>query len=572
MTGAGSSGKKMEASEGKSTMQPSPFDDILYTNAVPSDADCQRIHDLLVGPQKEAAALAQEVVRVQSLLDELITKRDQLNAFIDAHLALVSPVRRLPDDVVREIFVAALPSDRNAIMSEDEAPLLLSHISQGWRNLALSTPRLWSTLHIVTPPVSSLQSYIPKLHQINGAVVTWLSRSGTLPVSISLISPLLHSPRGASEEDISALVEAARSASITLIQTLIEFCTRWRSIWFRISDDSYLTPLAALSVSDVPKLSSVGMTMVSGETDWNSMSFLGTPSLRAVSLREGAHTSPISWDALTHLSFHFLGVTLSFDDMLAMLRHCINLEVLNLTVSNNQTHDQMHAQPCQMAHLWRLSLMNAGGNNFITNFLHQLSAPNLRILEFHGPFDSVNPSPLLTLISSSDGLEHLRLSVYDITVDFLIEMLQRAPALRELALASEPVLPLPPGSWRHIPDDRLLSLLDPTLCPRLQRLTLLQFDALSDDALLAFVQTRTDPSLDRCARLSRVNVNFLRAQQVDIIPSLQQSIADGLEIRLDYAPPAASPTYSVAEERQTRDQWGSIAPLWDIDQARRYYE
>ncbi|KAJ7500352.1 hypothetical protein B0H11DRAFT_2276007 [Mycena galericulata] len=501
MTGAKSIGKTIEASKGKSTMQPSPFDDILYTNAVPSDADCQRIHDLLVGPQKEAAALVQEVVRVQSLLDELISKRDQLYTFIDAHLALVSPVRRLPDDVVREIFVAALPSDQNAIMSEKEAPLLLSHISQGWRNVALSTPRLWSTLHLVNPPVRSLHSYIPKLHQINSAVATWLSRSGTLPVLISFIAPLLYPPRGASEEEISALVEAARSASFTLIQTLIEFCTRWISIRFNVPDDSYLTPLAALSVNDVPKLSSVGMNMVNGETGWNSMSFLGTPSLRAVSLRDGAHTSPIRWDALAHLSIQFMGITLSFDETLAILRHCTNLETLHLTINHHQAHGQTHTRPCHLAHLWRLSLIG-----------------------FHGPFDSASPSPLLTLISSSDGLEHLRLSVHNITVDSLIEMLQKAPALRELALAAEPVSPPPPnfGPWRPTPDDRLLSLLDSTLCPRLQQVTLLQFNALSDDALLAFVQTRTDPSLARCARLSRVIAHFSRARQVDIIPSLQQ--------------------------------------------------
>ncbi|KAJ7447123.1 hypothetical protein B0H11DRAFT_2290284 [Mycena galericulata] len=572
MTGAKSIGKKIEASEGKSTMQPSPFDDILYTNAVPSDAECQRIHDLLVGPQKKAAVLAQEVVRVQSLLDELTAKRDQLNAFIDAHLALVSPVRRLPDDVVREIFVAALPSDRNAIMSEEEAPLLLSHISQGWRNLALSTPRLWSTLHIVTPPVSSVQSHIPKLHQINGAVVTWLSRSGTLPVSISFIAPRPYLSRGASEDEISALPEATRSASFTLIQTLIEFCTRWRSIRFKMPDDSYLTPLAALSVSDVPKLSSIEMNMGGGDADWASMSFLGTPSLRAVSLGGGAHTSPTSWDTLAHLSIRFMGVTLSLDETLSMLRHCTNLETLHLTSSHNQPHGQTHAQPCHLAQLWRLSLISVGN----ISFLQQLSAPNLRILEFHGPFDSASPSPLLTLISSSDRLEHLRLSVHNITVDSLIEMLQKAPALGELALVADPILPPPPhfGPWgpTGTPDGRLLSLLDSTLCPRLQQLTLLQFNALSDDALLAFVQTRTDPSLDRCARLSRVNAHFARARQVDIIPSLQQSIADGLEIRLDYAAQShASPLYSVVEDRQPYDQWDSMAPLWDIDNARVFY-
>ncbi|KAJ7500306.1 hypothetical protein B0H11DRAFT_804904 [Mycena galericulata] len=548
-------------------MDASPFADILYTNSVPSDSECQRIFDFLAGPRMEAAHLTQEIERLQSLLEELAKKRDHLNHFIDSHLALVSPARRLPDDVVREIFVAALPSDRNAIMSEEEAPLLLSHISQSWRNLALSTPRLWTTLHIVIPAASSLQFYIPKLHQINGAVETWLSRSRSLPVSISFIGPR---PFGVSDEEISTSKEADRSASFILIQTLVQFCTRWRSIWFSTFDDSYLTPLAALSINDVPKLSFVAMetmNMDSGETDWKSMLFLGTPSLRAVCLRflDGARTSPINWDALARLSIHYIGETL------AMLRHCTNLETLNLTIGQNQAYGQTHAQPCHMAHLWRLSLTNAGGSGNV-GFLQQLSAPKLRILEFQGPFDS--PSPLLSLISLSDGLEHLRLRVFDISVGTLIEMLQKAPTLRELALAAEPVSPPPPGSWTpHTPDDRLLSLLDSTICPRLQQLTLLQSRALSDDALLAFVQTRTDPNMDCSARLSQVNVHFLRAQQVDIIPSLQQSIANGLEIRLDYTAQSRAPssTYSVAEARQPHDQWDSMARMWDIDQTRMLY-
>ncbi|KAJ7500309.1 hypothetical protein B0H11DRAFT_804917 [Mycena galericulata] len=521
----------------------------------------------------ESAHLTQEINRLQSLLEELTKRRDHLNHFIDSHLALVSPARRLPDDVVREIFVAALPSDRNAIMSEEEAPLLLSHISQGWRNLALSTPRLWSNLHIVTPPVHSLQSYVPKLHEINGAVVTWLSRSGTLPVSISFVARRQRPPRNASDEQISTLQESTRSASATLIQTLIQFCARWQSIRFMNGSD--LTPLAALSISDVPKLSSVAMDNMNidgRETDWASMSFLGTPSLRAVDLRSlhGAHTSPINWDALTHLSTQFMSGLSPFDEMLAVLRHCTNLEILHLVIADTDTraYSQTHAQPCHMAHLWRLSLITIGSN--ITGLLQQLSAPKLRILEYQGPSDSL----LLTIISRANGLAHLRLSISKISVDSLIELLRSAPALRELALDPEPVSPSPPGSRTpHIPDGRLLSLLDSTICPRLQQLTLLRFRALSDDALLAFVQMRTDPSLDRCARLSRVNVSFLRARQDDIIPSLQQNIADGLEIRLEYAAqvraPSPSPMYSVAEARQPHMQWDWMAALWDMDQARR---
>ncbi|KAJ6582068.1 hypothetical protein B0H19DRAFT_1252209 [Mycena capillaripes] len=123
----------------------SPFKEILHTNTIPSDTDCQRIRELLVGPQKEVAELTAEIKRLEGLIGQLSEKRDQLNNFIAPHLALILPTRRLPVDVVAEVFAACLPANRNAIMSSAEAPLLLCHVCRAWRSLALSIPRLWAS-------------------------------------------------------------------------------------------------------------------------------------------------------------------------------------------------------------------------------------------------------------------------------------------------------------------------------------------------------------------------------------------------------------------------------------------
>ncbi|KAJ6561721.1 hypothetical protein B0H19DRAFT_902303, partial [Mycena capillaripes] len=132
-------------------------------------------------PRNEVAELTAEIERLQALISQLTEKRDHLNDFIDPHLALISPARRLPPDVVAGIFIACLPSDRHAIMSSAEAPHLLCHVCSGWRKLALLTHRLWASLHIVAPLTGT------KLRQINEAIDTWLSRSGVLPLFISLV-------------------------------------------------------------------------------------------------------------------------------------------------------------------------------------------------------------------------------------------------------------------------------------------------------------------------------------------------------------------------------------------------
>ncbi|KAJ7111848.1 hypothetical protein C8R44DRAFT_711441 [Mycena epipterygia] len=161
-------------------MQNSPFEHILHTNTVPSDAECQRIYDFLIEPRKELSDLSDEISRMRNLIEELTRKRDALDAFIGAHLAVVSPARRLPEDVVRDIFVACLPSHRNPIMAPDESPMLLCQICSAWRNVALSTPRLWTSVHIVIPTQPKVQALLEYL-------TIWLKRSGILPLSISVI-------------------------------------------------------------------------------------------------------------------------------------------------------------------------------------------------------------------------------------------------------------------------------------------------------------------------------------------------------------------------------------------------
>ncbi|KAJ7038871.1 hypothetical protein C8F04DRAFT_997460, partial [Mycena alexandri] len=121
---------------------------ILDTNAVPDDADCQRIHELLVGPRKEIIELTD---KINGLAPGLTDERNDPTSFIDseleAHQALVSLACRLPEDLAAEIFTGTLPSNLNATMSSRESPLLLCQICRAWRRLAFSTPRLWVSLH-----------------------------------------------------------------------------------------------------------------------------------------------------------------------------------------------------------------------------------------------------------------------------------------------------------------------------------------------------------------------------------------------------------------------------------------
>ncbi|KAF8138039.1 hypothetical protein K438DRAFT_1537299, partial [Mycena galopus ATCC 62051] len=121
----------------------SPFAPRLGTNYCPTDEEVLDIADLLVEPTLRLKGIDDEIAKLQTAIDKLAEERDSLGAYVEAHQALISPARRLPLDIVQEIFIACLPTHRNCVMSASEAPVLLGRICSSWRTISLSTPRLW---------------------------------------------------------------------------------------------------------------------------------------------------------------------------------------------------------------------------------------------------------------------------------------------------------------------------------------------------------------------------------------------------------------------------------------------
>jgi hypothetical protein len=90
------------------------------------------------------------------------------------------PVLTLPPEMTSEIFIYCLPSKREMdVVNPNEAPLLLMHVCRAWRQLAISTPALWTTFDIYHPGPSSL----PCLTEI---AQTWFERARKCPLSVRI--------------------------------------------------------------------------------------------------------------------------------------------------------------------------------------------------------------------------------------------------------------------------------------------------------------------------------------------------------------------------------------------------
>ncbi|KAJ7693873.1 hypothetical protein B0H17DRAFT_1132258 [Mycena rosella] len=123
----------------------------------------------------QATDLISAISRQQHILDSLQTQLQNVQRQLDA---IVYPVLILPPEITSEIFVQCLPDRRQwDVVNPDEAPLLLMHVCSAWRNIAVSTPALWSTLEI---SATDIAPYFLEIVQI------WLQRSGQRPLSVRI--------------------------------------------------------------------------------------------------------------------------------------------------------------------------------------------------------------------------------------------------------------------------------------------------------------------------------------------------------------------------------------------------
>ncbi|KAF7290327.1 hypothetical protein HMN09_01290700 [Mycena chlorophos] len=95
---------------------------------------------------------------------------------------LVSPALRAPPEVLAEIFAhfISLGNGKFPRIHGSQTPLLLSVVCSYWRAVTLSTPRLWSTLHIFAgtkSPLHKSDRHWPHLLSL------WLQRSANAPLA-----------------------------------------------------------------------------------------------------------------------------------------------------------------------------------------------------------------------------------------------------------------------------------------------------------------------------------------------------------------------------------------------------
>ena len=533
-----------------------PFSQYFGTNYAPSDEECLEINNILEQPRARLLQIEEEISRVEKILSDLHRERDSVSDAIDKYAILLTPIRRIPRDVLQEIFIRCLPTDRNAVMASNEAPLLLGRVCSSWRTTSRSTPQLWSTIHIPIPrhhasfyaldiPPGDYSELAGKVVEVRATVARdWLLRSGSCPLDISL---------NQWDEAPSTDPDLPRP----LLTVIVPFSERWRKVSITAPIQS-LSSITALSPAALPNLESLSLNFsrvrswgygVEPTSNVNKDIFRAPKltSLALTQLREDALRLSVKWAQLTELSLEGNAWSrdsgLSPSRTLQLLSMCPQLVRCRLEVGIREINEELDAPSVRLSKLQSFSIFDAVG---LGPAFERLDLPALDDIEFH---TSIWPGSIKTSLFTLLSRLHLPIRTMTtdpqiFTKDDFLETLSIVPSLKTLTLKRS--LVGSPSPWTEGPgtpdvarlDDAMLQrLLLPDeqgrcLFPHLNTFEIFSDLTFRDETLLQCIEKRV--SSEGVTKLKRVYIQFNRQKGIDILPALSSFIEDGLSIDLCY--------------------------------------
>lgn len=444
----------------------SPVPDLVDTNGVPSEAEAIMVWETLLEAEQEITRVETEIERTKKLLAHLLAEQQKLNLYVAAHKSVVSSIRHLPPEIMADIFIHALPTPDAAVPHPLCAPLIFTQVCLWWRDIALSTPRLWSSIRLDLTPRSLRRSV--------GLVKMYMDRSKHCPLYLNF---------------------QCRSGSLDckpMLDIVIPHSARWQNINFRLPMMAHAA-LAPVRES-LSSLQSIELACVTqNETEIDA---LGLYEL-APELKEVVLTYPFSqsflalpWTQLTRWQSAKPSVEQCTDVIrrAPYLRECVFKHV--------DLRDFSGAMKAPQPHFYLASLdltVDAGVTHGLAGLFSALALPALRSLRVvqTNPLSSIlwQCSSFPEFLTRSPHLERLALDV-SITREDLVQYLAHVPSLRELHVTTSP------RAVRSVDDDLIRALAaraDATcLVPRLKSIRLVGNVLVSPQALLALITSRWD--------------------------------------------------------------------------------
>ncbi|KAJ8083143.1 hypothetical protein PM082_009012 [Marasmius tenuissimus] len=181
------------------------------------------VSQFLVDAEAEIAEYEVEIDRLETAKYALENKRDRLRRTTELYKSLLSPIHSIPTEILTMIFGFACEEN---ILSKSPLPaaVRLSTVCGRWRDIVLSTPKLWCSIFIDFSKWNAPDD----LHVLNAMTERFICQSKQHPLRLNLEFPI-------DDFDDGSDMEGAEPA----LQALIQHCARWQSLSLSIVRASF---------------------------------------------------------------------------------------------------------------------------------------------------------------------------------------------------------------------------------------------------------------------------------------------------------------------------------------------
>lgn len=423
----------------------------------------------------------------------------------------------LPREILAEIFCLCVPemTSESARMSIRNAPLLLCRVCSPWREIALTTPMIWTTVGIVICRWQNWDVWAaPRI------INAWLQRSGALPLTLRLDYNPYHCRSCAKDPS---------RVELELIDAILIVFSFHSPRWQDVTLSFYGTPPVSWpQLGNLPLLRTLHLHGRS-HTAVNLM-FSRSPNLTRLSGPYPFFGLPNPHDHISHLC---ISTRISIFDASEAIRLCPRLEEFQASPYSSGPDSRLPRSPTVENHSLRTLMITSRHFRLLFN---SLTLPSLREVSLNiGDPDDTSyfefPGFLDFLTRSGCKLDTIRLKNWTLSEAMVLVLLEHR------SLDTVQVLTIN-NSYNHrmFTEDVLIRLTNPpiaesrVLLPNLTRLTLGKCIAhdVSPSTLGRMIHSR------RCSwdEYGTEQLTFLSliTPGIDLFhdPWLREAISDGL--------------------------------------------
>jgi len=385
----------------------------------------------------EGCLACKEDMQLEQKIQELQERRRKLRTKMNENHD--SFVLKLPPEVSSYIFLLSMGEQDTCQIACDEeclpTPFLLGAVCSGWRQLARSTPALWTRLAFTLPlPGSEIMEDLPDL------VADWLERSGGLPLALKVSLPTTY-------DDPPLDIGHA-----PVIDALNQHSRRWCDVEFNLPSD-YIGRLCGSSPPE--KLRDLS---INADVD--------DEHIRPLTFRWNARPGPtkfkiwgfllegvdVAWGNLVHLN---LSCT-TFDGVLQVIRDAPLLEMCSLSfISPAMDKYRIPEIIIRHPYLRTLHLLCIEQTDVLPKLINSLELPSLE--SWTVEFIEWGESAVLDILTSFLKRSGCNLKILNIeqnrapAVEDFARFLQAAPCLQHLRVTRPPY----DSSWTPVMDNIL---------------------------------------------------------------------------------------------------------------------